>query len=116
MLKVDFLGLITLTVMARACDLIYKRHGIKFDLSNIPLDDPKAFELMGSGQTAGLFQIEGCLSGDTYIGHRTIKELYADFKARENAGTLGGRELLRANSCYLDEGRFIPNVIKQSRL
>ncbi|MBV6391331.1 MAG: Error-prone DNA polymerase [Anaerolineales bacterium] len=113
MLKVDFLGLITLTVMARACDLIYKRHGIKFDLSNIPLDDPKAFELMGSGQTAGLFQIEGCLSGDTYIGHRTIKELYADFKARENAGTLGGRELLRANSCYLDEGRFIPNVINK---
>ncbi|MBI5823927.1 MAG: DNA polymerase III subunit alpha [Chloroflexi bacterium] len=59
MLKVDFLGLITLTVMARACDMIEKRHGIKFDLSNIPLDDPKSFELMGSGQTAGLFQIEG---------------------------------------------------------
>ncbi|KAA0269732.1 MAG: DNA polymerase III subunit alpha, partial [Chloroflexi bacterium] len=59
MLKVDFLGLITLTVMARACDLIYKRHGIKYDLNNIPLDDPKSFELMGSGQTAGLFQIEG---------------------------------------------------------
>jgi len=59
MLKVDFLGLITLTVMARACDLIFKRHGIKLDLNNIPLDDPKSFELMGSGQTAGLFQIEG---------------------------------------------------------
>ncbi len=59
MLKVDFLGLITLTVMARACDLIFKRHGIKYDLNNIPLDDPKAFELMGTGQTAGLFQIEG---------------------------------------------------------
>jgi DNA polymerase-3 subunit alpha len=59
MLKVDFLGLITLTVMARACDLIFKRHGIKLDLNNIPLDDPSSFELMGSGQTAGLFQIEG---------------------------------------------------------
>ncbi|MCA2001194.1 MAG: DNA polymerase III subunit alpha, partial [Chloroflexi bacterium] len=59
MLKVDFLGLITLTVMARACELIEKRHGVKLDLNNIPLDDPKAFELMGSGQTAGLFQIEG---------------------------------------------------------
>lgn len=59
MLKVDFLGLITLTVMARACDLIFKRHGIKFDLSNIPIDDPKAFELMGAGQTAGVFQVEG---------------------------------------------------------
>ncbi len=59
MLKVDFLGLITLTVMARACDLIYKRHNIKFDLSNIPINDPKAFELMGAGQTAGVFQVEG---------------------------------------------------------
>ncbi|MBK9781272.1 MAG: DNA polymerase III subunit alpha [Anaerolineales bacterium] len=59
MLKVDFLGLITLTVMARACDLIFKRHGIKLDLSNIPIDDPKSFELMGAGQTAGVFQVEG---------------------------------------------------------
>lgn len=59
MLKVDFLGLITLTVMARACDLIEKRHGVKFDLSNIPIDDPKSFELMGAGQTAGIFQVEG---------------------------------------------------------
>lgn len=59
MLKVDFLGLITLTVMAKACDMIEKRHGIKFDLNNIPLDDPKAFELMGNGHTAGVFQVEG---------------------------------------------------------
>ena len=49
MLKVDFLGLITLSVMAKACDMIEKRHGIKFDLTNIPLDDLKSYELMGSG-------------------------------------------------------------------
>jgi DNA polymerase-3 subunit alpha len=59
MLKVDFLGLITLSVMAKACEMIEKRHGIKFDLSNIPLDDPKSFELMGNGHTAGVFQVEG---------------------------------------------------------
>ena len=59
MLKVDFLGLITLSVMAKACEMIEKRHGIKFDLDNIPLDDPKSFELMGSGHTAGIFQVEG---------------------------------------------------------
>ncbi len=111
MLKVDFLGLITLSVMARACDMIEKRHGVKFDLDNIPLNDEKSFELMGDGKTAGVFQVEGCLSGDTYIGHHTIKELYEDFKAREKAGTLRGRELLRTNSCYLDEGRFNPNQI-----
>jgi len=59
MLKVDFLGLITLSVMARCCDMIEKRHGIKFDLDNIPLNDEKSFELMGNGQTAGVFQVEG---------------------------------------------------------
>ena len=59
MLKVDFLGLITLSVMARCCDMIEKRHGVHLDLSNIPLDDPKSFELLGSGQTAGVFQVEG---------------------------------------------------------
>ena len=59
MLKVDFLGLITLSVMAKACDMIEKRHGVHLDLNNIPLDDPKSFELMGSGQTAGVFQLEG---------------------------------------------------------
>jgi DNA polymerase-3 subunit alpha len=45
--------------MAKACEMIEKRHGIKFDLDNIPLDDPKSFELMGSGHTAGIFQVEG---------------------------------------------------------
>ncbi len=59
LLKVDFLGLITLTVMARACDLIRQRHGKEYNLHNIPVDDPKAFELLGSGNTAGLFQVEG---------------------------------------------------------
>ena len=59
MLKVDFLGLATLSTMARACDLIKQRHGIELNLSNIPLDDPKAFELLGNGQTAGVFQVEG---------------------------------------------------------
>src|SRR5688572_25713352 len=59
MLKVDFLGLITLSVMAKACEMIEKRHGIKFDLDNIPLDDPGSFALMGNGHTAGVFQVEG---------------------------------------------------------
>ncbi len=58
LLKVDFLGLATLTVMARACELIKQRHGIDYTLYNIPIDDPKAFELMGRGETAGVFQVE----------------------------------------------------------
>jgi len=39
--------------------MIENRHGVKFDLDNIPLDDPKSFELMGNGHTAGVFQVEG---------------------------------------------------------
>ena len=59
LLKVDFLGLATLTIMARACDLIRERHGLELDLDNIPLDDPASFELMSRGETAGVFQVEG---------------------------------------------------------
>ena len=59
LLKVDFLGLATLTVMARACELIEARHGIHYDLSNIPTDDPASYELLGKGETAGVFQVEG---------------------------------------------------------
>jgi DNA polymerase-3 subunit alpha len=59
MLKVDFLGLSTLTVMARACDMIRERHGVTYDLNNIPSDDLETYALLGRGQTAGVFQLEG---------------------------------------------------------
>lgn len=59
LLKVDFLGLATLTVMQRACQLIKERHNIDFNLGNIPTDDPATFEFIGKGHTAGMFQLEG---------------------------------------------------------
>jgi DNA polymerase-3 subunit alpha len=59
LLKVDFLGLATLTIMARACDLIRERHEVDLNLDNIPIDDPATFELLGRGETAGVFQVEG---------------------------------------------------------
>ncbi len=59
LLKVDFLGLATLSVMALACRLIEERHGIKYDMDNLPTNDPKALELLGRGDTAGVFQVEG---------------------------------------------------------
>lgn len=59
MLKVDFLGLATLTIMSRACDLILKRHGVDLTLENIPIEDPATFEFLGTGHTAGVFQLEG---------------------------------------------------------
>ncbi len=59
LLKVDFLGLATLTIMARATDLIYNRHNIRLNLQNIPTDDPETFEFISKGHTAGIFQLEG---------------------------------------------------------
>lgn len=59
LLKVDFLGLATLTIMARACELIHQRQGIDLNLNNIPTDDPATYELLGRGETAGVFQVEG---------------------------------------------------------
>ncbi|MCX8024225.1 MAG: DNA polymerase III subunit alpha [Thermanaerothrix sp.] len=59
LLKVDFLGLATLTIMQRACRLIEERHGVHLDLSNIPTDDPATYEFLSEGRTAGVFQLEG---------------------------------------------------------
>lgn len=59
LLKVDFLGLSTLTIMQRACEMIKDRHGVDLDLDSIPLDDPETYELLGRGETAGVFQLEG---------------------------------------------------------
>jgi DNA polymerase III subunit alpha len=69
LLKVDFLGLRTLTTMRRACDLIEQRHGVHFELTTIPFtrcpDDPvqdarvkKLFDLLSSGYVDGIFQVE----------------------------------------------------------
>ena len=59
MLKVDFLGLATLTIMARACDLIRERHGITYTLDDIPTNDPETYKFLGEGNTLGVFQLEG---------------------------------------------------------
>jgi DNA polymerase III subunit alpha len=59
LLKVDFLGLATLTIMERACTLIRDRHGVTYTLDNIPTDDLQTFQFLGGGNTLGVFQLEG---------------------------------------------------------
>jgi DNA polymerase III subunit alpha len=59
LLKVDFLGLATLTLMREAARLIKERHGIEYTLQNLPIDDPKIYELLTSGDVLGIFQVEG---------------------------------------------------------
>ena len=58
LLKMDFLGLRTLTVLSKALANIKATTGREIVLDDIPFDDPKIFDLMGSGHTAGVFQVE----------------------------------------------------------
>jgi len=59
LLKMDFLGLSNLTIMARAKEIIARNRGVSVDLEQIPLDDARTFELLASGETRGVFQLEG---------------------------------------------------------
>ena len=69
LLKMDFLGLANLSILARARDLIDETRGFKFALTEIPLEDGNTFDLLSRGDTVGVFQLEG--GGMT----RYIKEL-----------------------------------------
>ena len=57
-IKMDFLGLRTLTIIRDALKLIKENHGIEIDIDTIPLDDKKTFELYQHGETNGTFQFE----------------------------------------------------------
>ena len=69
LLKMDFLGLVNLTVLQKTCQFIAQETGEQIDLAAISLEDPATFELLASGETTGLFQLES--SGM----RRYIKEL-----------------------------------------
>ncbi len=58
LIKFDFLGLKTLTVIDTAIKLIKKHHGMEIDLSSISIDDDKTFKLLQDGDTTGVFQLE----------------------------------------------------------
>ena len=59
LLKMDFLGLRNLDVMEVTRDLIEARTGVRPDIDDIPLDDPRTFDLLRKGETIGVFQLEG---------------------------------------------------------
>ncbi len=58
LLKFDFLGLSNLTILRHAVDLVKENRGVEIDLDTIPLDDTRTFELLASGETTGVFQLE----------------------------------------------------------
>lgn len=58
LIKFDFLGLKTLTVIDRALKLIHQDIGREIDLAKLPMDDPKTYDLLGRGDSLGVFQLE----------------------------------------------------------
>ncbi|MCB8828461.1 DNA polymerase III subunit alpha, partial [Escherichia coli] len=67
LVKFDFLGLKTLTVLQTAVNLV-KRRGITVDLSNLPLDDKLSYEMLSRGETVGVFQVESTGMRKALIG------------------------------------------------
>ena len=78
LVKFDFLGLKTLTVLKTAVDFI-ARKGIVVDLSLVPLDDPESYEMLARGETVGVFQVESAGMRKALIGMRPdrIEDLIA---------------------------------------
>jgi DNA polymerase-3 subunit alpha len=58
LLKMDFLGLKTLTVIRNACEMVKQTRGIEVPIDNLPLDDAKAYDLLNKANTLGVFQLE----------------------------------------------------------
>lgn len=98
LLKVDFLGLSTLTVMARACRMIQRRHGVELDIHSIPVDDAETFELLGEGEVLGVFQVEGA----------GMRRYLVDMKPQELANVIAMVALYRPGPI-----EFIPTYIRR---
>ncbi|MBV5246426.1 DNA polymerase III subunit alpha [Mycolicibacterium sp. PAM1] len=64
LLKMDFLGLRNLTIIGDCIENIKANRGVDVDLESLALDDPKAYELLGRGDTLGVFQLDGSAMRD----------------------------------------------------
>jgi len=72
LLKIDFLGLKTLTTIQKAKELVSKNTGKNIDWENLPLDDKATFNLLSQGKTLGIFQFESSVTQDL------VKQLHID--------------------------------------
>jgi DNA polymerase III subunit alpha len=79
LLKMDFLGLITLTILDDALAFVERKTGARPDLSTIPLDDPEVYRLFADGRTDGIFQFES--SGMRDLLRRVKPEVFDDLAA-----------------------------------
>jgi len=78
LVKFDFLGLKTLSVLARAT-LLLERRGVRLDLAHLPLDDRATYDMLGRGETMGVFQLEG--PGMRDVLRRLRPDAFADIVA-----------------------------------
>jgi DNA polymerase-3 subunit alpha len=58
LLKMDFLGLKTLTVIRNTCEMVKRTHGVQINIDQLPLDDKKTYDLLNRAETLGVFQLE----------------------------------------------------------
>ena len=58
LLKMDFLGLKTLTVIRNTCEMVKRTQGVEIDVDHLPLDDKKTYDLLNRAETLGVFQLE----------------------------------------------------------
>ncbi len=70
LVKFDFLGLKTLTVLKTAVDFVKEQRGVEVDLAAIPLDDKLTYEMLSRGETVGVFQVESAGMRKALIGMR----------------------------------------------
>ena len=97
LLKMDFLGLRTLTVISDAVKLVEKNHGIKIDVDNIDYDDKKVLDSIGTGKCEGIFQLESA----------GMKNFMKELKPQSLEDVIAGISLYRPGP--MD---FIPKYIK----
>jgi len=95
-IKMDFLGLKTLTIIKNALRLIKENHGVEIDIDTIPLDDPKTFELYQKADTIGTFQFES----------PGMQKYLRDLKADQFADLIAMNALYRPGPLA-----YIPNFI-----
>lgn len=100
LLKMDFLGLRTLTDIKKACDYIYENHGKKIDFYNMEYNDPNVFKLIANGQTDAVFQLESA----------GMKKFMKDLKPSCMDDIIAGISLYRPGP--MD---FIPKFVKNKQ-
>ncbi|WP_202813796.1 DNA polymerase III subunit alpha [Defluviitalea phaphyphila] len=100
LLKMDFLGLRTLTVIRNAIEQVEANYGIKIDIDNIDFNDPKVYDLISSANTEGVFQLEST----------GMKNFIKELQPRNIEDIIAGISLYRPGP--MD---FIPKYIKGKR-